>query len=131
MTPKVPPGLDNSRKNVTRAIGSFVRAAARVEGVVRVSAFGSYVRGVMLPDSDVDLMVVVAGSHRDAAQKRDLLFSTVFDVLLTHRVEISLRVIAEARFKEMRKSAFPFWKNYRRDEVVLWPKMERRSRKAA
>lgn len=131
MTPKVPPGLDNSRKNVTRAIGSFVRAAARVEGVVRVSVYGSYVRGVMLPDSDVDLMVVVAGSHRDAARRRDPLFTMVFDVLLSHRVEISLRVIDEARFREMRRSAVPFWKNFRRDEVVLWPKMERRSRKAA
>ena len=109
----------------------FVKMASRIGGVVRISMYGSYARGVMLPDSDVDLMVVVLGSHRDAAQRRDPLFSVVFDALLEYRVDLSLRVIEEARFKEMRGSAFPFWKNYRRDEVVLWPKMAKRSRKAA
>ncbi|HEX5757699.1 MAG TPA: nucleotidyltransferase domain-containing protein [Thermoanaerobaculia bacterium] len=88
------------------------------EELVRVALFGSRARGDARRRSDYDLMVVVrtaTGEARSAVHG----LATRFE--LDGNVDLSTKIVDAERFEELRRSSLPFWRNYMRDERVLWP----------
>lgn len=109
--------------NVAR---EFAEALAERLGdeLVQVALFGSRARGEARWRSDYDLMVVVqsaAGEVRDAVHR----LATRFE--LEHNVDLSTKIVDRERFEQLRRSSLGFWRNYARDEKVLWPQTSLRS----
>jgi predicted nucleotidyltransferase len=88
------------------------------ERIVRISLFGSRARGVERPWSDHDFLVVVRGDRRAA---RDDLARIEMDMLLECTADVSPKVVTEEQFRSLAGGPEPFWRNFRRDEVRLWP----------
>jgi predicted nucleotidyltransferase len=105
---------------VDAVLTDFVaRVRARLgDELVRVSLFGSRARGTARPGSDYDLLVVVSG---DRAQAREAVSWVDLDLLLERAANLSPKVVTRQQLEELRRSGEPFWRNFERDEVVLWP----------
>ena len=86
--------------------------------VVAISLFGSRARGTARPWSDHDLLVVVRGDRRAA---RDELARIETDILLQSAADVSPKVVTEEQFQTLADGPEPFWRDFRRDEVRLWP----------
>lgn len=84
----------------------------------RLSLFGSRARGEHHPRSDYDLMIVLAAATREA---RDRIHGLATEIELEHNVDLSTKIVDEARFDELRRSAMPFWRHFVEDERILWP----------
>jgi predicted nucleotidyltransferase len=94
------------------------RLAARLgDDLLRVSLFGSRARGQGRPRSDFDLMIVL---RRASGEQRDAVHGLATE--LEHGIDLSTKITDEHRFEELRRSALPFWRNFVRDEKILWPR---------
>lgn len=94
--------------------------------LVRVSLFGSRARGDQGPRSDYDLLVVIRGPR---GEDREHVHGLAAELELEHdyTVELSTKILDEARFDELRRSRLPFWRRFDRDERILWPPTSSRS----
>jgi predicted nucleotidyltransferase len=86
--------------------------------LVRVALFGSRARGEARWRSDYDLMVVLRGAR---GENRDAVHRLATELELEHNVDLSTKIVDRERFEWLRLSSLPFWRNYRRDERILWP----------
>jgi predicted nucleotidyltransferase len=98
----------------------FVRRVHEALGdeVERMSLFGSRARGRHRPYSDYDLMVVVRGSR---AQARKVVADVAIDLMLQSGASVSTKVVTAEDFRKAHELPTSFWRNLRRDEVLLWP----------
>jgi len=98
----------------------FVDALAQRLGdeLVRVALFGSRARGEAHWRSDYDLMVVLRNATGEA---RDAVHRLATTLELEHNVDLSTKIVDRERFENLRRSSMRFWRNYVRDERVLWP----------
>jgi predicted nucleotidyltransferase len=95
------------------------RLAERLgNALARVSLFGSRARGDASHRSDFDLMIVL---HRPSGAHRDAVHGLAVELELDHNVDLSTKIVDEARFEELRRSNLPFWRRFERDERILWP----------
>ena len=101
-----------------RALDEFVRAVrARLDnGVVAVKLFGSKARGDATADSDLDVLIVIAGRRLEA---EDAVLHIAFDVNLAHDVYISPRVIEQAVLEHPVWRITPFVQALEREGVPL------------
>jgi predicted nucleotidyltransferase len=88
------------------------------EELVRVGIFGSRARGEARWRSDFDLMVVLRTASGEA---RDAVHRLATTLELEHNVDLSPKIVDRSRFDQLRLSPERFWRNYNRDEKVLWP----------
>jgi predicted nucleotidyltransferase len=94
------------------------------EELVQVGLFGSRARGEARWRSDYDLMVVVRSASGEA---RDAVHRLATTLELEHNVDLSTKIVDQERFEQLRRSSLRFWRNYARDERVLWPPTSSRS----
>lgn len=101
-----------------RALEEFARAVrSRLAGnLVALKLFGSKARGDAAPDSDLDVLVVVA---RERVRAEDAILDIAFDVNLAHDVYISPRVIERAVFEHPVWRITPFVQALEREGVSL------------
>jgi predicted nucleotidyltransferase len=99
--------LRELKKGLTEIFGDQLQA---------VYLFGSFARGEgKLPDSDIDVMVVMNGHfNAQAAEKRSIEF--VASLCLDYDVVIICHFVSDKRFAE---SEMPFMINVRKDAVAV------------
>lgn len=99
-------------------------AACLGDDLVQVALFGSRARGEGRWRSDYDLMVVLRSASGEA---RDAVHRLATNIELEHNVDLSTKIVDRERFEELKRSSMRFWRNYARDERVLWPPTSLRS----
>lgn len=77
--------------------------------------YGSYARGDFQPDSDVDVLIALAGEVRPG-QEMDRIGDRVADICLAHNVLIATFPVPE-EWLRVRKS--PLFENVRREGIPL------------
>jgi predicted nucleotidyltransferase len=107
MSAKIRKILKELKKGLTAIYGDQLKA---------VILFGSFARGEgKLPDSDIDVMVVLKGEFDYwQTDKRSLKF--VADLSLEHDVLISTKLVSERKYAE---SGFPLYINVRKEGIPV------------
>jgi len=84
--------------------------------LIILKLFGSKARGNDRPDSDIDLLVIVAS---DDWHIRDKVYDVATDILLQKDVCISPKVISKNRFDQLCKEGTSFMHNVCRDAITV------------
>jgi predicted nucleotidyltransferase len=92
--------LDERDRIALTAFCAGAQAALR-DNLIEMRLFGSKARGDAAPDSDLDVLVVVA---RDRVSAEDRILDIAFDINLAHDVYISPRVVTQAVVRD------PVWR---------------------
>jgi len=92
--------LKRKDANAIRDFGQKVRAALGGQ-LVALKLFGSKAAGRDVPDSDIDVLVVV---QEASVKTEDQVLDIAFEVNLAHEVYVSPRVISRATLED------PVWK---------------------
>jgi len=105
---------------------AFADALARLLGdnLARVSLFGSRARGDHRSRSDYDLMIVL---RRVNGEVRSAIHRLATEYELERPVDLSTKITDLDQFERLRSGPLPFWRNYRSDERVLWPRASSRN----
>lgn len=85
------------------------------DAIRAVMIYGSQARGTAGPDSDVDVLIVVADTQ-DPAMVRQALGDFIVDKLLEQGLLVSILVVRESVYRQTRS---PFFENVRREAVVV------------
>lgn len=97
----------NNKKIVVRKLYKCSKEIANRAGIDKVILFGSYVKGCVTKESDIDLLVIGSKKDRDLRTKMGLMFhrslpKKPIDVLLKTRDEIERRLkIGDSFIKEI------------------------------
>jgi predicted nucleotidyltransferase len=83
----------------------------------KVILFGSRAEGRFKPWSDYDLLIVVTRKDR---QLIDGIYELVTDFLLSHGVDISLKIYTSDDYKMKMDLPTPFMQRIRERGVILW-----------
>lgn len=104
-------------KGVQLALKDLQKYLAKVYGerLRGVYLYGSYARGDFHPDSDVDVLIVLAGTI-NPGQEIDRIGDGVADICLDHNVLIATFPVSE-EWLQQRKS--PLFENVRREGIRL------------
>ena len=100
------------------ALHQFKNALEQVLGgqLIILKLFGSKARGNDRPDSDIDLLVIVAS---DDWHIRDKVYDVATDILLQKDVCISPKVISKNKFDQFCKEGTSFMHNVCRDAITV------------
>jgi len=99
--------LIHFKGNLEKALGNQL---------VELRLFGSKARGDDRPDSDVDVLVIVATENWHL---RDTVYDEATDILLQTDICISPKVIDKNRFEMLCKQATSFVHNVSRDAITV------------
>ncbi len=105
-------------KKEKSALRQFKNALEQILGgqLIILKLFGSKARGNDRPDSDIDLLVIVAS---DDWRIRDKVYDVATDILLQKDVCISPKVISKNRFDQLCKEGTSFIHNVCRDAITV------------
>jgi len=96
----------------------FVEKIAVPKSRIRtVYLFGSRARGDERPDSDYDLLLVVADDFTLAEKSR--IYDAVMDILLETGRLVSLKIFKEKEFERLRRIETPFITNVLREGIRI------------
>jgi len=84
--------------------------------LIEMRLFGSKARGDDEPDSDIDVLVIVAS---DDWHIRDKVYDVTTDMLLQTDVCISPKVISKSRFDQLCKEGTSFIHNISKDAITI------------
>ena len=84
--------------------------------LIELKLFGSKARGDDRPNSDIDVLVIVA---TDDWRIRDKVYDVATDILLQRDVCISPKVISKSRFEQLCKQGTSFMSNVSRDAITV------------
>ena len=107
LPPRVADALAELRR---RAVGLF---GARL---LDVRLYGSYARGDFHAQSDVDVLVVVAGLSR---RERRAIFDVAFDVFAESLVRISPLALSDDEFRTLRDREYLIVREIERDGIPV------------
>lgn len=123
--------LEGLPERVREALAAFQRALLEAfpGQIRRIILYGSYARGEAAPDSDVDVMIVVAweeerlpdGFYRSmyGDPRWETIVDIAGDVSLEHSVWVSPLVVGENRYVAHQR--WSFFKEVQREGIILWP----------
>lgn len=83
----------------------------------RIVVYGSVARGTQTEESDIDIAVLL--EKEETEDMYDKMADLVVDLELAFDCVISLLTIKEEKFKKW-ENTMPFYKNIKKDGVVLW-----------
>ena len=84
--------------------------------LIELKVFGSKARGDDRPDSDIDVLAIVAS---DDWHIRDKVYDVATDILLQADVCISPKVISKSRFDQLYKEGTSFIHNVGKDTITI------------
>jgi predicted nucleotidyltransferase len=84
--------------------------------LIELKLFGSKARGDDQPDSDVDVLVIVA---TDDWRICDVVYGIATDILLQTDISISPKVISENQLEELKKEDTFFLRNISKDAIAV------------
>jgi predicted nucleotidyltransferase len=84
--------------------------------LIELKLFGSKARGDDRPDSDIDVLVIVAD---DDWRICDVVYSIATDILLQTDISISPKVISKNQLEQLKKEDTFFLRNISRDAIVV------------
>ena len=84
--------------------------------LIELKLFGSKARGDDRPDSDIDILVIVA---TDDWRIRDKVYDVATDILLQKDVCISPKVISKNRFDQLCKEGTSFMRNVSKNAITV------------
>jgi predicted nucleotidyltransferase len=99
--------LKQFKANLKQVLGSQL---------IELNLFGSKARGDDHHDSDIDVLVIVAGQDWRIC---DTVYDIATDILLQTNVCISPKVISESKFCQLREEGAPFIRNMDKDVIVV------------
>ena len=84
--------------------------------LIELKLFGSKARGDDQPDSDIDVLVIVA---TDDSHIRESVYNIATDILLQTDLCISPKIISKDKFDQLRKENTSFIRNVSRDAITV------------
>jgi predicted nucleotidyltransferase len=104
------------------AVSRFLASvqAAFGDRLRRVVLYGSKARGDDHTESDVDLLVLVAGNEVPWAERRRV-SEIAADVAVDSGVDLSAKLLAEREFDRALAGEQPFAERVEQEGIVLWP----------
>jgi predicted nucleotidyltransferase len=101
-----------------KAVAAFVRDVRRAIGddIIKVTLFGSKVRGDCGPDSDVDLILVLRVKDRKAEDK---IYTILVDVELATDTTLSPIVYFRRQYERSKRLGSPFIRTVEAEGVAL------------
>jgi predicted nucleotidyltransferase len=113
-------GLKHLTGQEKAALSEFVARLREkyADEVVLVMLFGSKVRGDFDEESDLDVLVVVAGNDRWPYWRE--ITDLTSDLLLDYEVNVSALVFDEEHYQWLRKHRAPIYDNTTRKGVLVW-----------
>ena len=87
------------------------------EPSMRIILYGSVARGTQTEDSDVDIAVILPSYTEE---EYDSMWDLIVDLQLEYDLVLSVLLIDADKFAEW-ENVIPFYKNMKKDGVVLWP----------
>ena len=100
------------------AMTQFKTAVEQALGnqLIELKLFGSKARGDDHPDSDADVLVIVA---TDDSHTRESVYNIATDILLQTDLCISPKIISKDKFDQLRKENTSFIRNVSRDAITV------------
>ena len=86
------------------------------ENVVSIILYGSVARGTQTEESDIDIAVIVKSYTKDS---HDSMNDFIVDLELEYNKVFSVLLIEYDKFLQW-KNAMPFYKNIKKEGIVLW-----------
>ena len=87
------------------------------ESAIKIILYGSVARKTQTEESDVDIAVILSSYTEEM---HDKMLDMVVDLELEYDVVLSVLLIDSEMFAEW-EDVMPFYKNIKKDGVVLWP----------
>jgi predicted nucleotidyltransferase len=84
--------------------------------LIELKLFGSKARGDDRPDSDIDVLVIVAN---DDWRICDVVYGVATDILLQTDISISPKVVSENQLEQLKKEDTFFLRNISRDAITV------------
>jgi len=84
--------------------------------LIELKLFGSKAHGDDQPDSDIDVLVIVA---TDDCHIRESVYNIATDILLQTDLCISPKIISKDKFNQLRKENTSFIRNVSRDAIEV------------
>lgn len=106
------PGLLKQLTNMCIDIGEVYG-----DVIEEIILYGSYVRGQEVPESDIDIAVILRLPDTDELHRK--MIDIVVDNELDLEITLSVITIEEDNLNEW-KSTLPFYKNLLKEEISLW-----------
>jgi predicted nucleotidyltransferase len=88
------------------------------DNLIRMSLFGSRARRDHNHRSDYDFMIVL---EQATGHARTIIHSKALAWELERIIDVSTKILSHRDFSRLSASAEGFWRNFQRDEQILWP----------